>query len=143
MGFSTWNHFGNNGSHCGGPTCALGAKGLMAVADAMVSSGLKDAGYRYVNQDGGWAIGRDPATGALVPDPYQFPDGIKPVADYIHSRGMLFGIYTDRGSNNCKGVPTGSDMHEELDARQFAEWGVDWVKDDSCGGSMHGTVWDQ
>ena len=65
----------------------LGAKGLMQVADAMVSSGLRDAGYRYVNQDGGWALGRD-SSGALVPDPYQFPDGIKVVADYIHSKGL-------------------------------------------------------
>jgi len=114
----------------------------MEVADAMVSSGLKDAGYQYVNMDGGWAIGRDPITDALLPDPHQFPDGVKAVADYVHSKGLLFGLYTDRGSNNCKGAHTGSDMHEEQDAEQFAEWGVDWIKDDSCGGLTHGSVWD-
>ena len=89
MGWSSWNHFGNNGSHC---HCRLGASGLMEIADAMVSSGLRDAGWRYVNMDGGWASHRDTTTGHLVPDPYQFPDGIKPVVDYIHSKGLLFGI---------------------------------------------------
>eukprot|EP01052_Picozoa_sp_SAG31_P028710 SAG31_NODE_2794_length_5083_cov_2.714687_4_plen_101_part_00 len=60
MGWSSWNHFGNNGSHC---RCRLGADGLMQIADAMVSSGLRDAGWRYVNMDGGWASHRDPRTG--------------------------------------------------------------------------------
>lgn len=83
MGWSSWNHFGNNGSHC---HCPLGAKGLMEIAAAMVESGLRDAGYRYVNQDGGWASHRDNTTGKLVPDPFQFPHGIKPVVDYIHSK---------------------------------------------------------
>ena len=119
MGWSSWNHFGNNGSHC---HCFLGASGLMEIADVFVSSGLRDAGYRYINmvrlpqplsgppsavlaacgptserrrccgQDGGWAIERSPTTGELVPDPYQFPQGIKPVADYVHAKGLLFGI---------------------------------------------------
>jgi hypothetical protein len=114
------NHFGNNGSHC---HCRLGASGLMAVADAMVSSGLRDAGWLYINMDGGWASHRDSSTGHLVPDSYQFPNGgsppgpsrgspllvagdrglvssaellraagMKPVIDYIHSRGLRFGI---------------------------------------------------
>eukprot|EP00947_MAST-08B_sp_MAST-8B-sp1_P001967 g1967.t1 len=141
MGWSSWNHFGNNGSHCGG--CRLGAEGLKAIADAMIASGLRDAGFTYVNQDGGWASHRDEATGHLVPDPYQFPQGIKPVADYLHSKGMKLGIYTDRGSSNCKGVQTGSDSHWATDAADFAAWGVDLVKDDSCGGETHGTVWEQ
>ena len=102
-----------------------------------------------------------------MPDPYQFPQGIKPVADYVHAKGLLFGICdrplalcrlstvcvplrrlwgladTDRGSSNCKGVQTGSAGHMEQDATQFAEWGVDFVKVDSCGGQTHGTVWQQ
>ena len=87
----------------------------MEVAGAMVASGLKAAGYSYVDMDGAWAVGRDPLTGAPLPDPYQFPmaNGIKPVADYIHSRGLLFGLYTDRGSANCAGRQTGSGGHEE------------------------------
>ena len=140
IGWSSWNHFGNNGSHC---HCRLGAEGLMEIADAMMSSGLADAGWRYVNMDGGWASHRDQQTGHLVPDPCQFPNGIKPVADYIHSKGLLLGIYTDRGSANCKGVQTGSDSHWTTDANDFAAWGVDLVKDDSCGGTTHGTVWQQ
>eukprot|EP01052_Picozoa_sp_SAG31_P028708 SAG31_NODE_2794_length_5083_cov_2.714687_2_plen_398_part_00 len=79
----------------------------------------------------------------MVPDPYQFPSGIKPVADYVHEKGLLFGIYTDRGSSNCRGVQTGSDSHWATDANDFAAWGVDLVKDDSCGGTTHGTVWEQ
>ena len=108
----------------------------------MVTSGLRDAGYTYLNQDGGWDTGRS-ANGSLKCDPTQFPHGLKPVADYIHSRGLLFGIYTDRGSSNCRGQPTGSDSHEKLDAMDFAAAGVDYVKEDSCGGETHGTVWEQ
>lgn len=118
-----WKHFGNNGSHCHCPLGGLGAAGLMEIADAFVSSGMRDAGYMYMNMDGGWAIDHSPTTGELVPDPYQFPHGIKPVADYIHSKGLLFGIYTDRGSSNCMGVKTGSDGHEDQDTQQFADWG--------------------
>ena len=109
MGWSSWNFFGNtmnnSGSHC---HCPLGAEGLMQVADALVETGLRDKGYRYVNQDGGWAIGRNATTGELIPDPAQFPDGLEPVIEYIHAKGLLFGLYTDRGSSNCRGVPTGS-----------------------------------
>lgn len=114
---------------------------LMEIADSMVSSGLRDAGYKYINLDDGWAIGRYP-NGTFMHDPDLFPHGIKPVADYIHSKGMLFGIYTARGSQTCMGRP-GSDSHEELDAQTFASWGVDYLKEDSCGGTTHGTVWDQ
>ena len=64
------------------------------------------------------------------------------MADYIHSKGMLFGIYTARGSSTCMGRP-GSDLHETIDAKTFADWGVDYLKEDSCGGSTHGTVWEQ
>ena len=138
MGWSSWNHFGGNGSHGNG---RLGATMLMEICDAMVSSGLRDAGYKYVNLDDGWAIGRHP-NGTFKHDPGLFPHGIKPVADYIHSRQMLFGIYTARGSSTCMGRP-GSDSHETIDAQTFAAWGVDYLKEDSCGGTTHGTVWEQ
>jgi hypothetical protein len=105
MGWSR-NHFGNNGSHC---SCRLGDTGLMEIADVMVSEGLRDAGWRYVNMDGGWASHRDLTTGHLVPDPYQFPNGIKPVADYIHSKGLLFGI--------CERLPFVVHVHEAYERR--------------------------
>lgn len=114
----------------------------------MVSNGLRAAGYEYVNLDDGWAVNRT-AAGVLVADPALFPpsrpganDGIKVVADYIHARGLKFGIYTARGSQTCLKRP-GSDSHEALDARTWASWGVDYLKEDSCGGTTHGTVWEQ
>ena len=89
------------------------------------------------------------AAGVLIADPKLFPpsapganDGLKLVADYIHSKKMKFGIYTARGSRTCLGRP-GSDSHEEVDARTWAEWGVDYLKEDSCGGVTHGSVWQQ
>ena len=98
--------------------------------------------------DDGWAVNRT-AAGVLIADPKLFPpsapganDGLKLVADYIHSKKMKFGIYTARGSRTCLGRP-GSDSHEELDARTWAEWGVDYLKEDSCGGVTHGSVWQQ
>lgn len=131
LAFSTWNHYGGTVSD------AL----LREVADAMVSSGLKDKGYRYVNLDDGWAHSRLP-NGTIVPDPALFPNGLAPVAEYIHSRGLLFGIYTARGSTTCLGRP-GSDGYEQIDADYYASIGVDYLKEDSCGGTTHGSVWDQ
>ena len=86
-------------------------------------------------------MGRTPA-GELIPDPKLFPNGLKTVFDYIHSRGLKAGIYTARGSTTCMGRPA-SDSHEAQDAATFAAWGVDYLKEDSCGGVTHGTVWEQ
>jgi alpha-galactosidase len=114
MGFSTWNTFGGSVSD------AL----LRETADAMATNGLLAAGYEYLNLDDGWCVGRDAATGVLLPDPKLFTAGMKAVADYVHSRGLKFGIYTARGSTTCLGRP-GADGHEVLDAATFAAWGVD------------------
>ena len=124
MGWSSWNHFGGNGSHGNGK---LNDTVLRQVADAMVSSGLARVGYEYVNLDDGWAIGRYPGNKSLIPDPDLFPYGIKPIADYVHGLGLKFGIYTARGSTTCMGRP-GSDSHETIDASTFASWGVDYLK---------------
>lgn len=78
----------------------------------------------------------------MVADPKLFPLGLKPVFDYVHSLGLKAGIYTARGSLTCLGRP-GSDSHEAQDAATFAAWGVDYLKEDSCGGTTHGTVWEQ
>ena len=120
MGWNSWNHF----------ACNVNEQTIRETADAMVASGMRDAGYRYVVIDDCWQVARD-ANGALVADPQRFPHGIKALADYVHSKGLLFGIYTDAGTNTCQGRP-GTLGHEEQDARTFAAWGVDYVKEDWC-----------
>jgi alpha-galactosidase len=120
MGWNSWNHFG----------CDVSAQLVREVADAMVTNGLRDAGYRYVVIDDCWQVARD-GQGRLVADSARFPGGIKPLADYVHSRGLQFGLYTDAGRRTCQGRP-GTYQHEEQDARSFAEWGVDYVKEDWC-----------
>jgi len=123
MGYNTWNDLGCHD---------VSETNIKAVADAMVSNGLKTAGYEYVNLDDCWhAKERDPSTGRLQPDPKRFPSGMRALGDHLHSKGFKFGIYTDRGSKTCAGFP-GSLDHEELDAQTFADWGVDYVKEDNC-----------
>ena len=92
----------------------------------MVELGLVKLGYEYLNIDDCWAVSRD-ANEVLVPDPKAFPNGMKAVADYVHSKGLKFGIYTDRGEKTCAGRPA-SLGHETLDAQTFADWGVDYLK---------------
>jgi alpha-galactosidase len=120
MGWNSWNHFG----------CDVSAQLIRETADAMVASGLKDAGYQYVVIDDCWQVARD-ARGRLVADSARFPGGMKPLADYVHSRGLKFGLYTDAGRRTCQGRP-GTYGSEDVDARTFAEWGVDYVKEDWC-----------
>jgi alpha-galactosidase len=100
------------------------------MADAMVSSGMKDAGYQYVVIDDCWQVSRD-SSGNIVADPQRFPDGIKALADYVHSKGLKFGIYSDAGVKTCAGRP-GSRGHEYQDALQYAAWRVDYLKYDWC-----------
>ena len=101
-------------------------------ARALVRSGMRDAGYRYVNLDGGWDLRLRSADGSLQPDPRKFPHGIKPVVDYVHSLGLKFGIYTSAGVINCAGTSAGSYGHYSHDAATFAAWGVDYLKLDWC-----------
>lgn len=103
---------------------------IIASIDSMVALGLRDAGYRYVNLDDCWCGSRD-ANGVPVADAVKFPNGIKYLADYAHANGMLFGLYTDRGTQTCGGRP-GSLNYESVDAQAYASWGVDYVKEDSC-----------
>ncbi|HEV2486852.1 MAG TPA: glycoside hydrolase family 27 protein [Terracidiphilus sp.] len=118
MGWSTWNHFHHDISD------AL----VRAQADAMVSSGMRDAGYKYINIDGGWEGERD-ANGVLHPNS-NFPD-MKALGDYVHSKGLKFGLYTGPGPKTCGGAEA-SYGHETQDARMFASWGVDFLKYDLC-----------
>lgn len=120
MGFNTWNKF-----HCDV------SEGLVQeIADAMVSSGMRDAGYEYVVIDDCWQVDRG-EDGLIIADPERFPSGMKTLADYVHERGLKFGIYTDAGPKTCQGRP-GSLGYEEVDAQTYAEWGVDYVKVDWC-----------
>ncbi len=120
MGWNSWNKF----------ACHVDEQLIEATADAMVASGMKDAGYRYVVIDDCWQVYRD-TSGTIVADPQLFPHGIRAVADYVHAKGLKFGIYTDAGTNTCQGRP-GTLHHEEQDARTYAAWGVDYVKEDWC-----------
>lgn len=122
MGWNGYNRYGRD------VTAAI----VEAEARALVRSGLKADGYRYVNLDGGWDLTQRDSAGQLQPDPAKFPGGIKPVADYVHSLGLKFGIYTSIGNQNCAGTTAGSYGHYAQDARTFASWGVDYVKVDWC-----------
>ncbi len=120
MGWNSWNKFG----------CKVNEQVIRETADAMVSSGMRDAGYQYIVIDDCWQIDRD-GKGNIVVDGKAFPSGIKALADYVHSRGLKFGIYSDSGTKTCAGRP-GSMGYELQDARQYAEWGVDYLKYDWC-----------
>lgn len=121
MGWNSWNGLGKGVSE----------QSIKEIADVFITSGLKDAGYNYIVIDDYWHGGRDSATGNLFPDPVRFPSGMKVVADYVHSKGLKFGIYSDAGTQTC-GEQPGSYGYEEKDAKLFAEWGVDFLKYDYC-----------
>ena len=120
MGWNSWNKFG----------CNINEKLIKEIADAMVTSGMKGAGYEYIVIDDCWQIKRD-SNGNIIPDPERFPSGIKALADYVHSKGLKFGIYSDAGTKTCQRRP-GSRGYEYQDARTYASWGVDYLKYDWC-----------
>ena len=120
MGWNSWNKFHYD----------INETIIKKVADSFISKGLKDAGYTYIVIDDAWQAGRD-KNGIVLADKVKFPSGIKALADYIHSKGLKFGIYTDCGDKTCGGYE-GSLNHEESDAKTYAEWGVDYLKEDWC-----------
>ncbi|HEV8407430.1 MAG TPA: glycoside hydrolase family 27 protein [Sphingomicrobium sp.] len=120
MGWNSWNKF----------ACNVNETVVRDTADALVSSGMRDAGYKYVVVDDCWAGPRD-LDGFITADTQRFPSGIKALADYVHSRGLKFGIYSDAGRLTCGGRP-GSEGHEYQDALTYARWGVDYLKYDWC-----------
>ena len=120
MGWNSWNKF----------ACNVSEDLIKQAADAMVSSGMQDAGYQYVVIDDCWQVDRD-AQGNIVPDAKRFPSGIKALADYVHGKGLKFGIYSDAGTGTCQNRPGGRG-YEFQDARQYAAWGVDYLKYDWC-----------
>lgn len=120
MGWMTWNMFKGD----------ISEQLIKETADAMVESGLRDAGYKYVFIDDLWQGGRDNRNN-IIPDPKKFPNGIKALADYVHSKGLKLGIYSDAAQLTCAGC-TASYGFEEQDARTFASWGIDYLKYDYC-----------
>jgi len=128
MGFNNWNAFG----------CDVNEALIEETADILVSSGLAGLGYEYVNIDDCWSARERGADGRLVPDPVKFPNGIAGVADYVHARGLKLGIYGDAGTRTCAGYP-GSLGHEAIDARTWADWGVDYLKYDNCHNQSDGS----
>ncbi len=121
MGWNGWNAF----------ACEVDQRMVEETVDKIVSSGLRSAGYEYVNLDDCWMAPERDAAGGLVADPVRFPDGIRAVADYVHARGLKLGIYESAGTGTCAGFP-GSLGHEQQDADSFASWGVDYLKYDNC-----------
>jgi len=128
MGFNDWNAFG----------CDVSEQLIKETADFFVSSGLKDAGYQFVNIDDCWALRQRGPDGRLVPDPVKFPSGISGTADYVHGLGLKLGLYADAGTATCAGYP-GSLGHEQIDAQSFAGWGVDYLKYDNCNNNSDGS----
>lgn len=121
MGWNSWNTFKTD----------IDEKLIKDIADAFVNNGLKAAGYEFIVIDDGWMAKERDKEGYLVPDPQKFPNGIKSVVDYVHARGLKFGIYNCAGSKTCGGYP-GSRGHEYQDALTYASWGVDYLKYDWC-----------
>ena len=120
MGWMTWNLFQGN----------INEQLIRETADAMVEGGFRDAGYKYIFIDDLWQGGRDRHNN-IIPDPVKSPNGIKALADYVHSRGLKLGIYSDAAPPTCGGW-TASLGVEEQDARTFASWGIDYLKYDYC-----------
>jgi hypothetical protein len=137
MGWASWNTF----------AAQINYTVIKGQTDALAASGMKDAGYQYVNIDEGWWQGTRDASGNITVDNADWPGGMKAIADYIHSKGLKAGIYTDAGRNGCgyyypTGRPaapgSGSEGHYDQDFLQFSQWGFDYVKVDWCGGNAEG-----
>lgn len=121
MGWNSWNTFGKD----------INDSLIRQIADTMVEKGYLEAGYEYLIIDDCWSLKERDAAGNLVPDPEKFPNGMKSLADYVHSKGLKFGMYSCAGILTCAGYPSSYD-HEFQDAALFAEWGIDYLKYDYC-----------
>lgn len=111
MGWNTWNHFG----------CKINETIIKETADLLVSTGLAAKGYKYLNIDDCWQIDRNATTNEIIHDAAKFPKGIPALAEYVHSKGLLFGLYSDAGTKTCQGRPGGYG-YEEIDAQTYAKW---------------------
>jgi alpha-galactosidase len=133
MGWNSWNKFACNG---------LNETVVKKMADAFITSGMKDAGYQYVNLDDCWMDGRDSASGKIKVSGSKFPSGIAALADYVHGKGLKLGIYSTPNTKTCAGLyggytgGVGSLGYETTDAQTYADWGVDYLKYDKCQGQL-------
>ncbi len=135
MGWLIWERFRCNIDCKNDPNNCVSEKLVKEMADRLVEDGYKDVGYEYVNIDDCWSAKERDSQGRLQADPVRFPSGIKALADYVHSRGLKFGIYGDYGTKTCAGYP-GSLNYLEIDAKTFASWGVDMLKLDGCNSNV-------
>ena len=122
MGWNSWNPFQLN----------INESLIRCTADAMATNGMKAAGYQYIVVDAGWKAKQRDGANRLAADSVKFPAGMKALADYVHGRGLKFGLYTDAGAQDCVAGTPGSKGFEALDAATFSEWGVDYLKEDWC-----------
>ncbi|MHA7941581.1 sialate O-acetylesterase [Formosa sp. 3Alg 14/1] len=129
VGWNSWNAFEKD----------IDENKIKQIADIMVSSGMRDAGYKYLVLDDAWMAAERNENGQLVADSIKFPNGMKAVGDYIHSKGLKYGIYECRGDLTCQNLP-GSFEHEEIDMQSFADWGVDYIKLDACFAKKNGRL---
>lgn len=123
MGWNSWNWFGKQ---------EINEQNMKECIDALVAEGLRDAGYEYFVVDGGWRDTKLGPNGELLPHPVKFPHGMKALADYAHSKGLKFGLHTVPGTHDCGGDPVGGFGNEEVQLKQFIEWGLDFIKLDKC-----------
>lgn len=123
MGWNSWNWFGKKD---------VNEKVVREVIDAIVKEGLRDAGYNYVIVDGGWRDTKLGPNGELLSHPVKFPNGMKALADYAHSKGLKFGVHTVPGTHDCGGDKVGGFDNEEVQIKQFIDWGIDFIKLDKC-----------
>jgi len=127
MGWNSWNCFHED----------INETQIREIADRMVDSGMRDAGYRLLVLDDAWMAAERDKDGCLQADPKKFPSGMKALGEYLHGKGLKYGIYQDRGTMTCQKLP-GSLGHEDVDMQTFADWGVDFVKMDSCYAEKNG-----
>ena len=121
MGWNSWNTFQTN----------ISEKLVMKTVDAIIASGMKEVGYQYIVLDDGWMTKQRDTNGNLVPDPKKFPHGMKALINYVHSKGLKFGLYNCAGTKTCAGYP-GTRGYEYQDARFYARLGIDYLKYDWC-----------
>lgn len=131
MGWNSWNWFGKK---------EINEQNIKQCMDAMVNEGLLDVGYNYFVIDGGWRDTKLGPNGELLANPEKFPHGIKPLADYAHSLGLKFGLHTVPGTHDCGGDPVGGFGHEDVQIKQFVDWGLDFIKLDKC---KHSDGWNE
>lgn len=132
MGWLSWERYGCNTDCNQFPSQCISADLYLSMADKLVDLGLSDLGYKYVNIDDCWSMRERSESGEILADPVRFPYGLKSIAEYLHSKGLKFGLYTDIGTLTCGGYPGLGHAYLESDIEKFVEWEIDSLKVDGC-----------